>query len=231
MSSSAFIAPRLGGMSARLALKVRRRLFAASMEVFHPRQAWAVLDVGVTSDRTADSNFFEALYPHPERITAVGLEDAAFLEEQYPGLRYVRADGRDLPFAQQSFGLAFCSAVIEHVGSREQQLQLLIELLRVAERCVVTTPNRWFPLEFHTLTPLLHWLPPRWFRAVLRWRGERFFSQETHLNLLGPRELRHLAQRAIDASGRSNLKLTLKVERLLGWPSNLLLLVGPEVGA
>jgi hypothetical protein len=24
----------------------------------------------------------------------------------------------------------------------------------------VTTPNRWFPLEVHTLLPFVHWLPP-----------------------------------------------------------------------
>ncbi len=25
----------------------------------------------------------------------------------------------------------------------------------------VTTPNRWFPIEFHTVLPLVHWLPKR----------------------------------------------------------------------
>ena len=29
------------------------------------------------------------------------------------------------------------------------------------------TPNRWFPIEFHTLLPLVHWLPPEHFRKLL----------------------------------------------------------------
>ena len=35
------------------------------------------------------------------------------------------------------------------------------ELCRVARRVFVTTPNRWFPLDPHTLLPFAHWLPPR----------------------------------------------------------------------
>jgi hypothetical protein len=31
----------------------------------------------------------------------------------------------------------------------------------------VRTPNRWFPVEQHLLTPLVHWLPKRWQRAVV----------------------------------------------------------------
>jgi SAM-dependent methyltransferase len=226
-AESAYIAPRLGGFSARLALAVRRQIFQQMMQRFSPPADWPVLDVGVTSDRTADSNFFEAFYPHPDQITAVGLEDAFFLEQLYPGLRFVRADGRQLPFANAAFRIAFCSAVIEHVGNRAHQLQLLVEMLRVAENCIITTPNRWFPLEFHTLTPLLHWLPQRWFRAWLRWRGEYFFADEANLNLLGAADLLQLAHQAIKESGRKNLSVRLEAIRLLGWPSNLVLSMAP----
>ena len=72
----------------------------------------------------------------------------------------VRADGRDLPFADGEFELGFSNAVIEHVaGGRGGQQQFIGELCRVAERVFVTTPNRWFPLDPHTLLPFAHWLP------------------------------------------------------------------------
>ncbi|CAK6696113.1 hypothetical protein ICNINCKA_01960 [Synechococcus sp. CBW1107] len=218
MIPSRYIAPRLGGLSARLALRVRTRIFDDVMAALSPVPGWRVLDVGVTSDRSADSNFFEALYPYKNQLTAVGLEDASFLEDLFPGVRFVRADGRRLPFADLSFDLTFCSAVIEHVGAHSEQERLLRELLRVSRRCVVTTPNRWFPVEFHTLTPLLHWLPQRWFRQLLRWRGERFFCEEANLNLLDERDLKRLIA---GASFGHDIKVSFRNQRLLGLESNL----------
>jgi hypothetical protein len=183
-TESNYIAPRLAGLGPRLAWTVRQRIYNQMVENLRPTEDWLVLDAGVTSDRTLDSNFFEQLYPFPNQITAVGLEDASFLELEYPGLRFIMADACELPFEDNAFHLAFCSAVIEHVGSRSRQKKLLQELTRVSRIAVITTPNRFFPLEFHTLTPFLHWLPRRLFRGFLRMTGRPFFAQEDNLNLL-----------------------------------------------
>jgi hypothetical protein len=48
----------------------------------------------------------------------------------------------------------------------------------------VTTPNRWFPLEVHTLRPFVHWLPPAGRARLIRY--------EDVLDPLGPRELASL---------------------------------------
>jgi SAM-dependent methyltransferase len=189
LTNSKYIAPRLAGFGPWLAWKVRLSIFKQMMVDFQPTRHWRVLDVGVTSDHTADSNFFERLYPYPNMITAVGLEDATHLEREFPGLIFIKADGKKLPFREKSFDLAFCSAVIEHVGSRQEQIQLLAELVRVAERVVVTTPNRYFPVEFHTLTPLIHWLPAGIFRGFLKLSGRSFFASEANLNLLSEKDL------------------------------------------
>ena len=78
----------------------------------------------------------------------------------FPQVRAVRADGRELPFADGEFDLGFSNAVVEHVaGGRDGQRRFVHELCRVAQRVFVTTPNRWFPLEVHTLLPFVHWLP------------------------------------------------------------------------
>ena len=45
-------------------------------------------------------------------------------------------------------------------GGRDGQRRFVHELCRVAKRVFVTTPNRWFPIEVHTLRPFVHWLPP-----------------------------------------------------------------------
>lgn len=153
----------------RASMKVRRSMYGrlVSLINFHPVNS--VLDVGVTSDQSCpESNFFEQLYPYKEHITALSDQDARWMEQVYPGLRFVPGDGKNLPFEDASFDLVFSSAVIEHVGSFEQQALFLKECYRVARKFVfITTPNRWYPIEFHTLLPVIHMLPKKTHRKIL----------------------------------------------------------------
>lgn len=216
-NSSEYIGPKLGGFATKLSWYARKKMFDLLMGLANPSADTTVLDVGVTSDCREDSNFFEKLYPHKDKITAVGMEDAAFLEEEYPGLKYVRSDGLSLPFPDKSFDLVVSFAVIEHVGSRTQQQAFVRELCRVGKTCCITTPNRWYPIEFHTAVPLIHWFPPSWFRALLKLLGKHFFAKEENLNLLSEKEV--LKMLPADA------EVYTRHFRLLGLISNLLFYV------
>ena len=178
-----------------------------------------ILDVGVTSDRTYESsNYLEAWYPNKGAITAAGIDDAHFLEELYPGVKFVHANGLDLPFQDSSFDVVHASAVLEHVGSRDNQARFIGECARVARRAVfLTTPNRWFPMEFHTVLPLLHWLPAPLFRASLRRTRFRFFALEENLNLLSASDLGRLVRSV------GGFEFRVNGVTLAGWTSNLLL--------
>jgi hypothetical protein len=111
----------------------RRKMFTVFLSASGIAPDDTVVAIGVTSDRSYHHwNYFEAWYPHKSRITAVGLDDASFLEQQDAGVKFLRADGRDLPFEDASFDFAHSSAVIEHVGSRDMQVRFLRELWRVA---------------------------------------------------------------------------------------------------
>jgi len=206
-------------LPARIARHQRRKMFHAFIAFAGPGAADTVLDIGVTSDRGYDhSNYFEAWYRDKHRVTAVGLDDASFLAKIYPGVRFVRADGRALPFADGSFDYVHSSAVLEHVGDRQRQTRFLREAWRVGRKGVfITTPNRWFPVEFHTVLPLLHWLPPRRYRAVLRHLGKEFFACEANLNLLS----RHVLAGLASAAGLADP--TIGSVALFGWPTNLIL--------
>jgi ubiquinone/menaquinone biosynthesis C-methylase UbiE len=203
----------------RLAGYQRRRMYARFLTVCGVEPGDSIADVGATSDRTYDhSNYFEAWYPHKSRITAIGIDDASFLEQAYPGVTFRLADGRALPFEDGAFDFVHSSAVIEHVGSRAEQQRLLAELWRVCRKGLfVTTPNRWFPVEFHSVLPFVHWLPARAFRAILRARGHDTLAEEAHLNLLSRRDLERIAREA----GITAPRVT--GARLAGWTSNLLL--------
>ena len=78
---------------------------------------------------------------------------------EFPLTRTVTASGTDLPFEDDAFDVSFSNAVVEHVGGPDEQRRFVAELCRVAPRVFLSTPNRWFPLETHTLVPFVHWLP------------------------------------------------------------------------
>jgi hypothetical protein len=202
----------------------RRKMFNSFLALMDLEPMDTILDIGATSDQSYDhSNYLEAWYPHKNRITAVGIDDAASVEFLHPGVRFVRADGRDLPFDTGSFDFVHSSAVLEHVGSREQQAQFLREAWRVARKGMfVTTPNRWFPVEFHTTLPLIHWLPPTQYRRLLSALGYDFFAGEEKLNLLSSRSM---ADTAV-AAGIAQFKI--RSVSLLGLPTNLLMAARKE---
>jgi SAM-dependent methyltransferase len=179
-----------------VSLRSRRRKLALFLETMRPTPETRVVDVGVDDSAFGDRsnpcgtlNFFEELYPWPERITAVGIHEGRRFAERYPAVPYVQADALELPFADGAFDVYFSNAVIEHVGPRDAQRRFVREALRVAPRVFVTTPNRWFPLELHTRAPLVHWLPDAAAHRAYDLIRKPWAKQN---HLLGPRELREL---------------------------------------
>lgn len=209
----------------RIAGRMRRQMYARFLAWSRVGPADSILDIGATSDESYDhSNYLEAWYPHKTRIVAVGIDDAGFLMRKHPGLRFLRADGRNLPFADESFDFVHSSAVLEHVGGAERQTRFIAEALRVARKGIfLTTPNRWFPVEFHTVLPLVHWLPKPAFRWTLRRIGRAFFASEDNLNLLTAAELGALCQRI----GAQQYRVD--TVRLAGLSTNLLLTIRKPV--
>lgn len=189
----------LTGLAARASLWNRKRKLARFLEELQPGPETTIVDVGVgdtgfdTEPGVALShNFFEAMYPWPERITAVSDVPLPNFAQEFPQIAPVTASGTNLPFEDDSFDIAFSNAVLEHVGGREEQRRFVHELCRVAPKVFVSTPNRRFPLEVHTLVPFLHWLPrsarDRAFAALRRdaWAGVELLNRRELLELFPP---------------------------------------------
>lgn len=175
-------------------LKARRKMYRKFMEYCKPSESDNVLDLGATPDtRLADSNFFEMLYPWKQNITVASIENCSALVEKLGLKAYVYNEPKkSLPFTDKEFDILFCSAVLEHVGTREDQKYFLEECLRVADRVFLTTPYRYFPLEMHTFVPFLHWLPWTWFQKIVKPIQKGFWSDINNLNLLSKRDVHDL---------------------------------------
>jgi SAM-dependent methyltransferase len=178
-----------------ISLRSRERKLRLFHDELQPTEETTVLDVGVDElpfgegDGCGTLNFFEERYPWPERITALGLYEGEGFRARYPNVRYVQGDACALPFEDGEFDVVFSNAVVEHVGDRERQRQFVSEALRVGRRVFITTPNRWFPVEVHTMLPLVHWLPDRGAHRVYDALGKQSAKQ---LRILSKRELESL---------------------------------------
>jgi len=111
------------------------------------------------------------------------------------------------------------NATIEHVGGFEQQKKMIENMLLLTKKYfIITTPNRYHPLDFHTKLPILHWFPKKIHRKLLKLLKLEFFSKQENLNLLSKKDLITL----LEIVGVNNFKIF--DVSLLGFKSNLIVI-------
>jgi SAM-dependent methyltransferase len=143
---------------AALSSYFRRRRMERFMRELAIGPATTVLDIGGTPECWD-------LLPVRPRVTLLNTPRAK--DDLGGAASWVAGDGRALPFRDGSFDVVFSNSVIEHVGDSDSQRRFAAEVARVGRSFWVQTPNRWFPVEQHLLTPLVHWLPRPWQRAIV----------------------------------------------------------------
>jgi len=177
----------------RLTVAARDRIYHDFLHHCRPAADDTILDVGVSDVVNDAANLLERKYPHPGRITALGLGEGTDFSAAFPGVAYRRvAANQALPFADRSFAVATSNAVLEHVGSRANQRGFVAELMRVARKVFITVPNRFFPIEHHTAIPFAHYLD-RTFAPACRALGKAEWAVEANLILMSKGRLRALA--------------------------------------
>lgn|SRR6185437_2851035 len=152
------IAKAFAGVQKSFRMKRMRRFAAA----FPLTKTIRILDVGGTSEIWQLLN----LSAH-QKVVMVNMPRAGS-DVNSGSLEHVYGDGCNLPFGDQSFDVAFSNSVIEHVGDNDTQRRFAEEIRRSAKGYWVQTPNRYFPIEPHLLTPLVHLLPRAWAAPIVR---------------------------------------------------------------
>jgi ubiquinone/menaquinone biosynthesis C-methylase UbiE len=185
-----------------------------------------VRELGITAEtRVLDVGGTPETWEMPPVRPKVTLLNTPRTKDELAGAAWwVAGDGRALPFRDGAFDVVFSNSVIEHVGDHESQRRFAREIARVGRRYWVQTPNRWFPVEQHLLTPLVHWLPKGWQRRIVPrftvWSAlvrppadRRSFYVEHYLNEV----------RLLSAGEVAELFPEARVirERVLGWTKSL----------
>lgn len=72
---------------------------------------------------------------------------------------FVKGDATNLEYPEKSFDIVYSNSVIEHLFTKENQMKMAKEIMRVGKNLYVQTPAKEFFVEPHLLTPFIHWLP------------------------------------------------------------------------
>ena len=180
-------------LSERLVIAARDRIYEDFIRCCRPTPRDTILDIGVSDVVNDAANMLERKFPHPERITALGLGEGEEFRAAFPQTAYVRIEpNQRLPFADKSFTIATSNAVLEHVGSVRHQAFFVSELVRVARKVFISVPNRYFPIEHHTAIPLLHFWDAS-FALACRALGKAEWTDERNLILMTRNRLASLA--------------------------------------
>jgi len=194
----------------------RRKRMLAFQRMFEVSENTRILDVGGTK-----LNWGLILASPQVTLLNLGVE-----ERREGRFDWKSGDGRQLPFADNSFDICYSNSVIEHVGGPEDWEKFASEIRRVGAAYYVQTPNLWFPVEPHQVSLFLHWLPRRIERRLVRylsvWGGVTRQTQENIDNWLAYNNLltkRDMARLFPDAE--------IIVERFLLLPKSLIAVKRP----
>ena len=115
--------------------------------------------------------------------------------------------------------LVISNATIEHVGNYNDQKAMIDNMIKFSKKMVIiSTPNRYHPLEFHTKIPFIHWLPKTIHRKILKKLNLSFYSKEKNLNLLSRSDLKSFVK-------NEEIKSEFRYIKFLFFRSNLILIL------
>ena len=181
----------------------------------------SVLDIGTTPSMDDEQNIFLENTKNNLNITCISNQDCSVLKNKYPNVKeFFIGDGKKTKFLDNSFDIVHSNATIEHVGSYTNQLKFIEESVRISKKFVfIQTPNRYFPIDFHTTIPLIHWLPKKIHRKILNLIRLEFYSSEDNLNLMSKNDIIKICEKL------KIKKFKIIKQNLLFLTSNFILLI------
>lgn len=179
-----------------------------------------ILDVGTSEVINDTDNLFIQLYKYKENITCLSKQDLKKIKIKYKDINFIIKDALNSNLPDNSFDIVHSNATIEHVGNSSNQLKFLAECLRITQKFVfIQTPNKFFPIDFHTKIPLIHFLPDKIYRKLLGLIGLSFYADVNNLNLISLKKINFFLKKL------EYKKCKIVKKKLLGITSNLIIII------
>ena len=180
----------------KITLNARNEFFNLFMVNNNYSQYKSVIDIGSTPSLDEEQNFFFEKTKDNQFVSCLSNQDCRVLKKKYKNIKdVIIGDARKTLLENDSFEIVHSNATIEHVGSFENQVSFVREMLRISKESVfIQTPNRLYPFDFHTILPFIHWFPKKIHRKLLKLLKLEFYSEEENLNLLTIKELKKICE-------------------------------------
>ena len=209
------------GLFSKLSYISRKRKLELFYNMLRLSEQTKVLDVGgeVNPRGGSDLQFIDS-YLWKKNLAAINLscEHIHCIKKYYPEIDARVGDALSLPWPDKYFDVVYSNAVIEHVGDFAKQKQMATEIMRVSKRWFVTTPNRWYPFEFHLRLPFVTWLPGNaylWIGRLISYNHVRqkyvFGAKRSGTRLMTAKELK----RCFPSSKIMKQRVTFMTETLI----------------
>ena len=203
----------------KILLKKRLEISSIINDTIKDLQIHDALDIGTTSDdKNASSNIVIKNIKNIDKFKCISdqIVNSNFFNKKLK--KSITEEFSEKELYEFSSDLVISNATIEHVGGELKQKKMLENIIKLTKKIfIITTPNRFYPIELHTKIPLLHWFPKPIYRKILKIIGLPFYANEENLNLVGIRELKEML---------NNQKITYEIKfiKLMFFKSNIIII-------
>tara|TARA_B100000029_G_scaffold512832_1_gene610591 strand:- start:2111 stop:2782 length:672 start_codon:yes stop_codon:yes gene_type:complete len=205
----------------KIIVKKRIEILSIIKSLIDFKMISSCLDIGATNDiERKSSNFLIKNLKEIKILKSISIQemDESFFNTSLN--KSITNDFTNIEIEKMSSDLAISSATIEHVGNEKNQIKAIGNIIKLSKKYfVITTPNRFHPIDFHTLIPFIHWLPKKVHRFLLKIIGLNYFSKEENLNLLSKSDLEKMMRSFNDL-----VDYKIKTINLFGFVSNFIVI-------
>lgn len=144
-----------------------------------------ILDLG-----SGPMSFFAAKFPRSKQVILLEINhnEAYSAKRKQPDLFVVIADGKKMPFRDNSIEMTISNSVIEHVNNPDK---LAAEIKRTSRNYFIQTPSADFPLETHSFIPI------PFYNFFDREKLQRFLCNMFGANFEYVRSVRYLSEQQL----------------------------------